>query len=197
MRSQEQHHGSVLIAVAWCVVLLAVGVFSMLHSTRVELRVAKNHGDRQQAHYLALAGIEKAKAVIYQETRTLRQNGRTHTTAFFDNRAAFENVRFGIVVVVELRSATMDRPAAADRTEDRLQDFFQPGFDLGFIGFHGHSSQISIGSVMSGSSYRSTVPTRSGISSLIVSIRSFRSSVVKGRPQAALSVYLSNDNASS
>jgi len=58
--------GSALVAVLWCLVLLALLTIGMLHTTRLELRLVRNHGDLMQAHYLALAGIEKAKAQIYQ-----------------------------------------------------------------------------------------------------------------------------------
>ena len=57
--TEERRSGSALVVVLWCVALLSVTVIGTLDSTRVELRIAKNHGDREQAYFLALAGIEK------------------------------------------------------------------------------------------------------------------------------------------
>src|SRR5690348_3068943 len=56
---------SVLVGLLWCVAILSVVVIGVLHSARLNLLVVKNHGDLIQAHYLALAGIEKAKALLY------------------------------------------------------------------------------------------------------------------------------------
>ena len=61
--------GSVLVGLLWCLALLSVVVIGVLHSARIDLLVVKNHGDRIQARYLALAGIEKAKALLYQDAR--------------------------------------------------------------------------------------------------------------------------------
>ena len=55
---------SVLVALLWCVALLALIVVGVLHTSRLDLRVAKNYGDTIQAHYLALAGIEKASGSV-------------------------------------------------------------------------------------------------------------------------------------
>src|SRR5258707_10684691 len=53
-------------SVLWCFVILSAAAISMLHTTQLELRIVKNHGDSIQARYLALAGVEKAKALIYR-----------------------------------------------------------------------------------------------------------------------------------
>src|SRR5580658_3002222 len=50
---------SVLVALLWVVALLSVVVISVLHSTWMDLIMVKSYGDRIQAHYLALAGIER------------------------------------------------------------------------------------------------------------------------------------------
>ena len=87
--------GSALIVVLWAVVLLGVGVVSVLHNTRLDLKVAKNHGDRVQAYFLALAGVERAKASIYleQEDRKTRTEG--FSTALFHDASAFQEVALG------------------------------------------------------------------------------------------------------
>ena len=59
---------SALIVVLWCVVILAIVTMTTLRSTRLELRISRNFGDREQAYYLALAGVETAKAWIYRES---------------------------------------------------------------------------------------------------------------------------------
>jgi hypothetical protein len=57
-----RQRGSILVGVLWCMVLLSVLVIGVLHTARMDLMVVKNYGDRVQAHYLALAGVERAKA---------------------------------------------------------------------------------------------------------------------------------------
>jgi competence ComEA-like helix-hairpin-helix protein len=86
---------SILIGLLWCVVLLAVVVIGSLHSTRMDLRVAKNHGDLIQAHYLALAGIEKAKAVIFHDAAERRGMGRNHTAEIYDAPHHFRDITLG------------------------------------------------------------------------------------------------------
>ena len=49
---------SVLVGLLWCLALLSISVVGVLHTLRIDLLVVKNYGDRIQAHYLALAGIE-------------------------------------------------------------------------------------------------------------------------------------------
>ena len=67
---------SILVGLLWCLALLSVVVIGVLHTARLDLLVVKNYGDRIQAQYLALAGIEKAKALLYQNAR-LRTRSRT------------------------------------------------------------------------------------------------------------------------
>ena len=55
---------SILVGLLWCLALLSVVVIGILHTARLDLLVVKHYGDRIQAHYLALAGIEKAKAPL-------------------------------------------------------------------------------------------------------------------------------------
>jgi len=94
-RSIPRRGGSALIAVLWTLVLLSVAAFSVLHSTRLEMRVVKNHGDLEQARFLALAGIEKAKAMIYLERKNARQRGRDDPEALRDNPQAFRDIVLG------------------------------------------------------------------------------------------------------
>jgi type II secretory pathway component PulK len=73
-----RRRGSILVGVLWCMVLLSVLVIGVLHTARMDLLVVKNYGDRVQAHYLALAGVERAKALIYQDVvERARERPRT------------------------------------------------------------------------------------------------------------------------
>ena len=87
--------GSVLIGLLWCLALLSVVVIGVLHTARMDLLVVKNYGDRIQAHYLAVAGIEKAKALIYQEARERSRSGRHHSGQLYDAPEQFRDVAFG------------------------------------------------------------------------------------------------------
>jgi competence ComEA-like helix-hairpin-helix protein len=61
----------------------------------MDLLVVKNYGDRIQAHYLAVAGIEKAKALLYQDARQRTRSGRNHSGELFDSPDSFRDVRLG------------------------------------------------------------------------------------------------------
>jgi DNA uptake protein ComE-like DNA-binding protein len=91
----KQTSGSVLIGVLWCVALLAIVVIGALHSARIDLMVGKNHADRIKAHYLALAGVERAKALLYQDMMDRRQSGQNHTGTFYSDSDKFQFVDFG------------------------------------------------------------------------------------------------------
>lgn len=86
---------SVLVGLLWCVALLSVVVVGVLHAARLDLRVGKNHGDLIQAHYLALAGIEKAKALLYHEAAERRRSARHHSGALYDAPEHFRDVPLG------------------------------------------------------------------------------------------------------
>jgi len=90
---RTQKSGSALIAVLWCLVILSVVVLSTLHSTLLDLRIAKNYGDLEQARYLAFAGVEKAKALIYQELNGLGSSEYLNTDTFEDNPYELERVQ--------------------------------------------------------------------------------------------------------
>lgn len=86
---------SILIGLLWCVALLSVVVVGVLHTSRMDLLVTKNYGDRIQAHYLALAGIEKAEALLYQNARDRSRSGKNHTGDLYSDDQQFRDVAFG------------------------------------------------------------------------------------------------------
>lgn len=87
--------GSALIAVLWCMILLGLFVTSLLHSTRLNLRVAKNSSSAIEAHYLALAGVERAKALLFQEAKSLKASGQIRPSAYLNDAGSFRDVPFG------------------------------------------------------------------------------------------------------
>src|SRR5271156_6136032 len=89
-----RRQGSILIGVLWCMVLLSVIVIGVLHTARMDLLVVKNYGDRIQAHYIALAGIEKARALLYNDAKDRSRSKKNHTGNLYDNDQDFHNVAF-------------------------------------------------------------------------------------------------------
>jgi competence ComEA-like helix-hairpin-helix protein len=87
--------GSILVGVLWCMVLLSVLVIGVLHTARMDLLVVKNYGDRVQAHYLALAGVERAKALLYQDVVMRQQTARNHTGSLYNDPQDFRGVPLG------------------------------------------------------------------------------------------------------
>jgi competence ComEA-like helix-hairpin-helix protein len=87
--------GSVLVAVLWCLALLSVLVVGVLYAASLDLRVVKNQGDLIQAHYLALAGVEKAKALLYHDADARRRAGNNHTGELYDAPHHFRDVPLG------------------------------------------------------------------------------------------------------
>src|SRR6266702_6832828 len=75
---------SILVGLLWCVALLSIIVLGVLHTARLDLMVVKNYGDRIQARYLALAGVERAKALLYQDARDRKKAGKYHTRYLYD-----------------------------------------------------------------------------------------------------------------
>jgi len=94
-KCSRPEEASVLIAVLWCLVLLSLVVIGVLHTARMDLLVVKNYGDRIQAHYLAMAGVEKAKALLYQDARERSRSARNHSGALFDSADQFRDVHLG------------------------------------------------------------------------------------------------------
>lgn len=92
---ESPRRASILIGLLWCVALLSVVVIGVLHTSRIDLMVTKNYGDRIQAHYLALAGIEKAKALLYQNAHDRSRTRRNHTGELYNDDADFRDVALG------------------------------------------------------------------------------------------------------
>ena len=88
-------NGSVLVGLLWCLALLSVIVISVLHTARMDLLVVKNYGDRIQAHYLALAGIEKAEALLYRDAGDRSRSQKNHTGNLYDDAQQFRDVPLG------------------------------------------------------------------------------------------------------
>jgi DNA uptake protein ComE-like DNA-binding protein len=86
---------SILVGLLWCLALLSLVVMSVLHTARMDLMVQKNYGDRLQAHYLALAGIEKAKALLYQDLLQRNKSRKNHTGDLYDDPDDFRGVKLG------------------------------------------------------------------------------------------------------
>ncbi|HWX23222.1 MAG TPA: helix-hairpin-helix domain-containing protein [Candidatus Binatia bacterium] len=86
---------SILIGLLWCLALLSLVVMGVLHTSRMDLTVVKNHGDHIQAHYLAVAGVEKAKALLYQDARERSRSVRHHSGALYDSPQQFRDVPLG------------------------------------------------------------------------------------------------------
>jgi competence ComEA-like helix-hairpin-helix protein len=94
-RENRRQRSSVLIGLLWCLALLSVVVIGVLHTARMDLLVVKNYGDRIQARYLALAGVEKAKALLYQDARERTRSSRHHSGELYDAPDHFRDVTFG------------------------------------------------------------------------------------------------------
>jgi competence ComEA-like helix-hairpin-helix protein len=86
---------SILVGLLWCLALLSIAVLGVLHTARMDLLVVKHYGDRIQAHYLALAGVERAKALLFRDSVGRRQTGKNHTGALYDDDADFRDVQLG------------------------------------------------------------------------------------------------------
>jgi DNA uptake protein ComE-like DNA-binding protein len=95
VRCFPKNHASVLVGLLWCVALLSLVVVSVLHTSRIDLIAGKNYGDRIQAHYLALAGIEKAKALLYKNAHDRSTSGKNHTGELYNAPDQFRDVSFG------------------------------------------------------------------------------------------------------
>jgi competence ComEA-like helix-hairpin-helix protein len=90
-----RNRGSILVGLLWCVVLLALIVVGVLHTATMDLKVTKNYGDKIQAHYLALAGIEKSRALLHQAVHNHAQLGRNRSADLFNSPDQFRDVRLG------------------------------------------------------------------------------------------------------
>ena len=99
---------SILIGLLWCVALLSIVVISVLHTARMDLMVVKNYGDRIQAHYLAVAGIEKAKALLYRNAQERSRSGKNHTGELYNTPEQFRDIALGRGQFRVLRRARQD-----------------------------------------------------------------------------------------
>jgi competence ComEA-like helix-hairpin-helix protein len=88
-------NGSILVGVLWCMVLLSLLVIGVLHTARMDLLIVKNYGDRVQAHYLALAGVERAKALLFQDVLTRQGTPKNHTGTLYNDAKDFQDVSLG------------------------------------------------------------------------------------------------------
>ena len=87
--------GSVLIGLLWVVAVLAVIVTSLLYTARLDLMVTKNHADSLQAYYLAIAGTEKAKALIFHEAAERQRSQQHHSGLLYDSLEHFKDIELG------------------------------------------------------------------------------------------------------
>src|ERR1039457_4129536 len=87
--------GSILVGLLWCLAILSVIVIGVLHTARMDLLLQKNYGDRIQAHYLALAGIEKTRALLYRDAHDRSRARKNHTGDLYDDQQDFRNATFG------------------------------------------------------------------------------------------------------
>src|SRR5579863_5808705 len=95
MKPRGRRQASVLVGVLWCVAILSIVVITTLHETRLDLLTVKNYGDRVQAHYLALAGVERAKALLYHDAVTRSGSHVNHNGQLYDDEADFRETSFG------------------------------------------------------------------------------------------------------
>ena len=103
-----RNRASILIGLLWCLTLLALVVVGVLHTARMDLLTGKSFGDKIQAHYLALAGIEKAEALLYKNARDRSHSRKNHTGEFYDSAADFREIEFARGTYSVLRRARPD-----------------------------------------------------------------------------------------
>ena len=109
-RCRDRRAASVLVGLLWCVALLSVVVLGVLHTATLDLRVVKNHGDAIQARYLALAGIEKAKALLYHDAANRKRSAQNHSGELYDASREFREVQFGRGEFSVLRQGSSEEP---------------------------------------------------------------------------------------
>jgi DNA uptake protein ComE-like DNA-binding protein len=103
-----RRQASILVGLLWCLALLSVIVVGVLHTARMDLLVVKNYGDRIQAHYLALAGIEKARALLYRDASDRSRSQKNHTGNFYNDAQQFRDVSLGRGVFSVVRRSRAD-----------------------------------------------------------------------------------------
>jgi DNA uptake protein ComE-like DNA-binding protein len=90
-----RQNASILVGLLWCLALLSVMAVGVLHTARMDLLVEKNYGDRIQAHYLALAGIERARALLYQNAHDRSGARKSHDGKLYDDNEQFRDISLG------------------------------------------------------------------------------------------------------
>jgi len=90
-----RERASILVGLLWCMALLTLIVVGVLHTAIMDLKVTKNYGDKIQAHYLALAGIEKARALLHQAAHNHDKIGASRDGGLFDAPDQFRDIQFG------------------------------------------------------------------------------------------------------
>jgi competence ComEA-like helix-hairpin-helix protein len=99
---------SILVGLLWCIALVALVVVGVLHTARLQLMVGKNHNDKIQARYLALAGVEKAKALLYRDAIDRRASEKNHTGELYQSPADFQEIQLGPGTFSVMRQARAD-----------------------------------------------------------------------------------------
>lgn len=95
VRHRTSIRASILVGLLWCLALLSVVVVGVLHTARMDLIAGKNYGDKIQARYLALAGVEKAEALLYKNAHDRSHSNKNHTGELYDDPTDFRDVSFG------------------------------------------------------------------------------------------------------
>ena len=103
-----RQRASILIGLLWCMVLLSLVVIGVLHTATMDLKVVRNFSDGIQAHYLAVAGAEKAKALLYQNMRDRSHSGIHHTAQYYNAADQFKEIHLGRGTFSVLRRGTDD-----------------------------------------------------------------------------------------
>ena len=83
-----------MIAMLWCLALLSVVVVSTLYTSRTDLTITKHYADQMQAYYLALGGVERAKAILYEDQLKRQEQAIHHTGQLEDAPQLFKDVPF-------------------------------------------------------------------------------------------------------
>src|SRR5262245_26742532 len=107
-KPKVRSRASILVGLLWCLALLSIVVIGTLHSSRMDLTLVKNYGDRIQARYLALAGVEKAKALLYQDAIDRKKTSKNHTGDLYDAPDNFREIALGPGKFSVIRRARAD-----------------------------------------------------------------------------------------
>src|SRR3954464_4001956 len=100
--------GSVLVGLLWCLTILSVIVVSALYSTHMSLAATQNYSDKVQAHYIALAGVERAKALLYHDAAARKKSARNHSGDLYNSPENFKEIRFGRGTFSVIRQGARD-----------------------------------------------------------------------------------------